>query len=60
VTPNQWNRGSPINSAIIDSTGTVAARTLAAGMMSGYYIPNAPLVQAPDRRERRGRDEPGE
>jgi hypothetical protein len=42
VTPNQWNRGSPINGAIIDSTGTIAARTLAAGMMSGITSPTRP------------------
>lgn len=42
VTPNMWNRGSPINGAIIDSTGTIAARTLAAGMMSGITSPTRP------------------
>jgi hypothetical protein len=35
VTPNEAARGSPINNAILDNTGTVAARTLAAGMVSG-------------------------
>jgi hypothetical protein len=39
VTANQWNRGSPINQAIIDSTGTLAARTLASGMHSGLTSP---------------------
>lgn len=42
VTPNQFNRGSPINGAIIDSTGTISARTLAAGMMSGITSPTRP------------------
>ncbi len=42
VTPNQWNRGAPLNGAIIDSTGTIAARVLAAGMMSGITSPTRP------------------
>lgn len=42
VTPNQMNRGSAINGAIIDSTGTIAARTLASGMMSGITSPTRP------------------
>jgi hypothetical protein len=42
VTPNQMNRGSPINGAIIDSTGTIAARVLASGMMSGITSPTRP------------------
>lgn len=42
VTPNQWNRGSPINGAIIDSTGTIALRTLASGLMSGITSPTRP------------------
>ncbi len=39
ITTNQGNRGSPINQGIIDSTGTMAARTLASGMMSGITSP---------------------
>jgi hypothetical protein len=39
VTPNQGNRGSQINQAIIDETGVLAARTLASGMMSGMTSP---------------------
>lgn len=35
-------KGSPINGKIIDSTGTVAARRLAAGMMSGITSPTRP------------------
>lgn len=42
VTPNQYNRGSAINGAIIDSTATIAARVLAAGMMSGITSPTRP------------------
>ena len=42
VTPNQMTRGSPINGAIIDSTGTIAARVLASGMMSGITSPTRP------------------
>lgn len=42
ITPNQMNRGSPINGAIMDSTGTIAARVLASGMMSGITSPTRP------------------
>ncbi len=42
VTPNKANRGSPINGTIIDSTGVVAARTCASGMMSGITSPTRP------------------
>lgn len=42
ITPNQWNRGSPINQRIIDNTATMAARTLASGMMSGITSPSRP------------------
>lgn len=42
ITPNQANRGSPINGHILDSTGTLAARTLASGMMSGVTSPTRP------------------
>jgi len=42
ITPNQMNRGSPINQHILDSTGTLAARNLAAGMMSGISSPTRP------------------
>lgn len=41
-TTNQWNRGSPINQNIIDNTATMAARTLASGMMSGITSPSRP------------------
>jgi len=43
VTPGQQIlRGSPINQNIIDSTGSVALRTLASGMMAGITSPAAP------------------
>jgi hypothetical protein len=42
ITQNQMNRGSPINQHILDSTGTLAARNLAAGMMSGICSPTRP------------------
>lgn len=42
ITPNQGNRGSPINQRIVDNTGTVALRVLAAGMMSGITSPGRP------------------
>jgi Bacteriophage head to tail connecting protein len=42
ITPNQMSRGSPINQHILDSTGTLAARNLASGMMSGISSPTRP------------------
>lgn len=42
ITANQGNRGSPINTAIIDNTGTIALRVLAAGMMAGITSPGRP------------------
>ena len=42
VTPNKTSRGSPINQRIIDETGSVASRVLAAGMMSGITSPSRP------------------
>lgn len=42
ITPNQMNRGSPMNQRIIDSTPTIAARVLAAGMMAGITSPGRP------------------
>src|SRR6516164_1012316 len=39
ITPNQMSRGSPINQHILDSTGSLAARNLAAGMMTGCTDP---------------------
>src|SRR2546429_5345118 len=40
ITPNQMNRGSPINNRILDSTGSIALRTCAAGMMAGITSPS--------------------
>lgn len=42
--PNQQNRGSPINQHILDSTGVLAARNLASGLMSGKCSPSQPWV----------------
>lgn len=42
ITPNQQSRGSPINQHIIDSTGVIAARNLASGLMSGKTSPSRP------------------
>ena len=42
ITPNQGNRGSPINQKIINNTATIALRILAAGMMSGMTSPSKP------------------
>lgn len=42
VTPNQMSRGAQINQHILDSTGTLAARNLASGMMSGMSSPTNP------------------
>lgn len=45
ITQNQQNRGSPINQHILDSTGTLAARNLAAGMFSGITPPTRPWIK---------------
>src|SRR3974377_25782 len=45
ITPNQMSRGSPINQHILDSTATLAARNLAAGMMIGFVGPPKNRVQ---------------
>lgn len=42
VTPNQYNRGSPMNQSIVDETGLLAARTLATGLLSGLTSPTKP------------------
>lgn len=44
VTPNMQSRGSPINQHIIDSTGVLAARNCASGLMSGKTSPSRPWV----------------
>jgi len=45
ITPNQQSRGNPINQAIIDNTGTFAARNLAAGLLSGKSSPTRPWLK---------------
>lgn len=40
--PNNMNRGRPINSAIVDPTGTYAVRVCSSGMMSGLASPSRP------------------
>lgn len=42
VTPNQMARGSPINQHILDSTGCIAARNLASGLLTGKSSPIKP------------------
>lgn len=42
ITPNQQSRGSPINEHIIDNSGTIYARNLAAGLMTGKSSPSRP------------------
>jgi hypothetical protein len=42
VVANRMWRGAPINDAIIDSTGQLAARTCAAGMWTGLTSPSRP------------------
>lgn len=45
ITPNQMARGSPINGHILDSTGTLAARNLASGLVSGVSSPTRPWLK---------------
>lgn len=42
ATPNQTNRGSPINQRILDSTAGKAVQTLTAGLMAGMSSPARP------------------
>src|SRR6266849_7235297 len=42
ITPNQFNRGSPMNQHIIDETPMLAGRTLAIGLQGGLTNPMAP------------------
>lgn len=42
ITPNQMARGAPINQHILDSAGTIAARNLASGLVSGKSSPTSP------------------
>lgn len=45
ITPNQMARGSPLNQHILDSTGTLAGRNLASGIMSGKSSPTRPWLK---------------
>src|SRR5437016_5314961 len=45
ITPNSATRGSPINQHILDSTGTLAARNLASGLVSGVSSPSRPWIK---------------
>ncbi len=51
IQPNQNNRGTQNNTAILDNTGLMALRTLTAGMMSGITSPARPWFRLgiPDR-----------
>jgi hypothetical protein len=42
ITPNMMARGSPINQHILDSSGVIAARNLASGLVSGKSSPTRP------------------
>ena len=42
ISPNQYIRGVPINQAIVDETGLLAARILGTGLMSGLTSPTKP------------------
>lgn len=42
ITANESRAGSQINGKILDATGTIAARRLASGMMSGITSPTRP------------------
>jgi hypothetical protein len=42
MTPNELRRGMSLNQRILDSTGTIALRTLSAGMMAGITSPTRP------------------
>lgn len=55
-TPNNTNRGSPINASIVDETGLLAARTLATGLLANLTSPTKPWF----RLEIKGLDPLGE
>jgi hypothetical protein len=59
VTPNQMNRGSPINGAIIDSHRDHRGARPRLRHDVGHHLPDPALVQAPHRRLRRGRGQSG-
>jgi len=45
VTPNQMNKGSPINDAILDGTSIYALNTCASGMWSAFTNPEVPWIR---------------
>lgn len=45
IVSNRMTRGNPINDSIIDSTGTLALETCAAGMWSGLTNPARPWIK---------------
>lgn len=45
VVPNNYNRGRPMNQAIVDETGMICARTLATGLLSGLTSPTKPWMR---------------
>ncbi len=47
---SERNRGDKINQKLLDSTGTLAARTLASGMMSGVTSPARPWFRIVTRK----------
>jgi hypothetical protein len=57
VTANTMTRGLPINQNIVDSTGTLAMRTCAAGLMSGLTSPSRPWFKL-NAKMPPGEDEP--
>lgn len=50
ITPNQYNKGQPINQSIIDSTATLAMQICAAGLWTGLTSPSRPwfAIEAAD------------
>jgi hypothetical protein len=45
VVPNRYTKGSPINDAIIDSTGLQAVETCSSGMWAGLTNPSRPWIK---------------
>ena len=58
VIANRTDRGLPINQNIIDATGTIAARVLANGLVSGLTSPSSPWfrMEVPDANAMAQRD----
>ena len=49
ITPNNMNRGLPINGEIVDPTGTQAMRICVSGLMSGLTSPSRPWFKIKPR-----------